>query len=490
MALGRRDRIAVVGGGAAGLGAAWMLAQKHDVTLYEAETTLGGHAFGHPFPGTDKCVDMGVMITLPWAYPNLYCMFQKYGVRTSAAGATLQVSFPDADGTERESWGTDSSLRQTPLFRRIEAQASRFEQMMFEVAALPLDMQTKPISYFLNGSVPGVPHSGGYEHEFMVKGLCPLLSLFLVTRDCLLETPAWSLSMMFRFGTISFFSPTTWRTIDGGTRDYVARLTRSFQSRQFLGAKVTSVVRANDSVVVRDDKGNSERYEEVVLATGADVALSLLETPTADESRLLGSFEYEPALAYLHQDPTVFAGDAPGVFFHYRSENRAPEAKLDGIMTYDMKRAAGLDLPSPTEPEKGPVLVSIVSKERDTPFAHTKKIQAFKHMIPNAAAMKARLDLYEIQGKNRVWFCGDYTTFSSHEDAFVSGMVVAEALGARYTFREHAPAFERYRQNRLLMLRYGLGTRLGLAARVELLGDLLGAVASEARIRLNDLFPD
>lgn len=490
MALGRRDRIAVVGGGAAGLGAAWTLSQKHDVTLYEAGEALGGHAFAHPFPGTDKFVDMGVMITLPWAYPNLYCMFQRYGVRTSAAGATLLVSFPDAEGTGRDTWGTDASLRQTPLFERIEAQSSRFEQMMFEVAALPLKVQMKPISYFLNGAVPGVPHSGGYGQEFLAKGLCPLLSLFLVTRDSLLETPAWSLSMMFRFGTISFFSPTTWRTIDGGTRDYVARLTRSFQSRQFLGTKVTSIIRGHQGVTVRDDKGGSERYDEVVVATDAKTALELLDSPTADEERLLGSFRYEPAVAYLHQDPAVRGSDTRGIFFHYRSENPAPGPSLDGIMTYDMKRAAGLDKPSPAEPVSGEVLVSVVSAEREVPFAGTVKIQRFFHMIPDQRALEARLDFYQIQGKNRVWFCGDYTTFASHEDAFVSGVVIGEALGGSYLFREHAAAFERYRQNRMLMLRWGAGTRLGFFARAELLRDLIGAAAGQAWIRWNELFPD
>lgn len=490
MALGRREKVAVVGAGAAGLGAAWMLSQKHDVTIYEAGEALGGHAFAHPFPGSDKFVDMGVMITLPWAYPNLYCMFQRYGVRTSAAGATLLVSFPTEDGTARESWGTDSSLRQGDLFLRMEDQASRFELMMFEVAALPLAMQTKPISYFLNGAVPGVPHSGEYGEEFVAKGLCPLLSLFLVTRDSLLDTPAWSLSMMFRYGTISFFSPTTWRTIDGGTRDYISRLTRSFQARQFLGTKVTSVVRGNQGVTVRDDKGNSDRYDQVVIATDAKTALEILDTPSADEKRLLGTFRYEPAVAYLHQDPRVLGGDDPGVFFHYRSENPNPGPTLDGMMTYDMKRAAGLDKPSPDAPVLGPVLVSVLSNEVDVPFEGVVKEQKFFHMIPDEKAVNARLELHKIQGKERVWFCGDYTTFASHEDAFVSGVVIGEALGASYVFREHAAAFERYRQNRMLMLRFGTGTRLGLLARGELLSDLVGAVAGQAWIRWNEIFPD
>ncbi len=485
MAFGRRERVAVVGGGAAGLGAAWTLAQKYDVTIYEAFPALGGHAFAHPFAGTDAHVDMGVMITLPWAYPNLYCMFQRYKVRTSAAGATLVVSFPSEKEGERDTWGTDASFRQTDLFRRIEKQASRFEQLMFEVASLSLEMQRKPISYFLERAVPGLPNSGDYDAEFIAKGLCPLLSLFLVTRETLLDSPAWSLSMMFRYGTISFFSPTTWRTIDGGTREYIARLTRSFEFRQFLGTKVTSVVRNNGSVTVRDDKGNAERYDQVVIATDAKTALALLDSPSDDETRLLGTFRYEPAVAYLHQDPQVLASPAPGIFFHYRSENPTPNAKLDGSMTYDMKRAAELD-----GKVEGHVLVSVISTERETPYQGTQKIQAFSHMIPDEAAIKARLDLRAIQGKNRVWFCGDYTTFASHEDAFVSGMVIGEALGCKYLFREHGAAFERYRMNRLLMFRWFWTAGFGAAARVELLADVARAGASEAWIWWNGKFPD
>jgi len=488
MAFGRRKRIAVVGGGAAGLGAAWTLSQKHEVTIYEAFPSLGGHAFAHPFPGTnpekDPRVDMGVMITLPWAYPNLYCMFQRYKVRTSAAGATLVVSFPGENG-ERDTWGTDATFRETPLFRRIEKEASRFEQLMFEIAALPLDEQQKPVSFFLETVVPGLPHSGNYGAEFVAKGLCPLLSLFLVTRDTLLQTPAWSLSMMFRFGTISFFSPTTWRTIDGGTPDYINRLTASFESRHILGTKVTSIVRNNGSVTVRDDKGHSERYDEVVIATDAKTALSLLESPTADEKELLGVFEYEPAVAYLHTDPEVLASDKAGVFFHYRSENPAPGPTLDGIMTYDMKRASGLE-----GKVEGEVLVSVVSKVRPAPFGGTVKVQDFSHMIPNEAAFKARLELRRIQGKDRVWFCGDYTTFASHEDAFVSGVVVGEALGGSYLFREHSAAFERYRQNRLLMFRSPLAAHFGPAARLELMADLVRAGVGMFWVWWEGKFPD
>ena len=485
MAFGRREKIAVVGGGAAGLGAAWMLSQKHEVTIYEAGEALGGHAFAHPFGDTGRKVDMGVMITLPWAYPNLYCMFQRYNIRTTAAGATLLVSFPGKEGAERETWGTDATFRQTALWSRIEAQASRFEQLMFEIPALPFKMQMKPISYYLSGAVPGVPHSGGYEPEFLAKGLAPLLSLFLVTRDALLDTPAWSLSMMFRFGTISFFSPTTWRTIDGGTPEYVSKLTQSFSSRQFLGKKVTRVVRNNQSVAVTDEDGNTERYDQVVIATDAISALAMLDTPSDEEKRLLGTFSYEPAVAYLHSDEAPLAGTQPGVFFHYRSENPTPGPTLDGVMTYDMKRVSGLDGVTPRR-----VLVSVMTNERPAPYEGTEKIQKFSHMIADEKAMNARLDFYKIQGKDRVWFAGDYLTFASHEDAFVSGMVIGEALGGSYLFREHAPAFERFRQNRMLMLRFGLGTRLGVVARLELVGDLAKTVVNEAWIRWNEWFPD
>lgn len=476
--LAGRQRIAVVGGGAAGLGAAWMLAQRHDVTIYEAAEQLGGHAFAHPFPGTDRFVDMGVVITLPWAYPNLYCMFQQVGVRTSAAAATLHVSFPRADGAGRDSWGTDVSLRQTDLFRRIEADASRFEQLMFEVAGLPLATQTRPISAYLTQSVPGAPNSGGYGQEFITKGLCPLLSLFLVTRESLLDTPAWSLSMMFRFGTLSFFSPTTWRTLDGGTRDYVARLTASFPARRRLGTRVAAVLREARGVAVEERSGRRETYDQVVLATDAITARALLRPATAAEDRLLRVFRYEPAVVYLHQDARVLAGDQPGVFFHYRSEDPSPRPQLDGVMTYDMRRTAGL-----AEVTSAPVLVSVMSRPSATPFAGTVTEQRVSHMIADAAAIAARLELHTIQGKDRIWFAGDYTTFASHEDAFLSGVVIGEALGATYPFRWHAPALERFRHNRMLMLRLGLGARLGLQARAELLADLAGAVRGEALSR-------
>lgn len=480
---GKRERVAVIGGGAAGLGAAWRLAEKYDVTIYEAEAQLGGNAYAHAFGDTGVMVDMGVMITLPWAYPNLYCMFQKYGIETRAAAATLLVSFPDPEDPAREiTWSTDSPVPGEGFFgEHLEAEASRFEQMMFEIAALPMSEQMMPIERFLDAPYPGVPHSGRYTKRFLTQGLCPLLSLFLVTRDSLLRTPAWSLSMMFRFGTLSFFSPTTWRTITGGTREYIARLTRSFRARQLVSTKVVGVVRSAREVRVRDEHGGDESYDHVVLATAADVALRLLgDGATAAERRVLGMYRYQPAIAYLHADPSLLSGRfGPSFFFQYRSTNAAPGPNLDGVMTYSMKDAAGL------QRHEGPVLVSVFS---ETPPAEPTPCFArreFSHLIADDVALKARMLMHALQGHGRTWFCGDYTTFSSHEDAFTSGMVIGEAFGVDYPFRDHPAAVFRYTQNRLMMMpRLGVRTHMGLGVRLELLRDTLAVAWPELRAKL------
>jgi uncharacterized protein len=480
---GKRERVAVIGGGAAGLGAAWRLAEKYDVTLYEAEAQLGGNAYAHAFGDTGVLVDMGVMITLPWAYPNLYCMFQKYGIETRAAAATLLVSFPDPQDPATEvTWSTDSPVPGEGFFgEHLEADASRFEQMMFEIAALPMNEQMEPIQRFLDAPYPGVPHSGRYTKRFLTQGLCPLLSLFLVTRDSLLRTPAWSLSMMFRFGTLSFFSPTTWRTITGGTREYIARLTRSFRARQLVSTKVVGVERSAREVRVRDERGGEEVYDHVVLATAANVALRLLgEGATQDERRVLGMYRYQPAIAYLHADPSLLSERfGPSFFFQYRSTNAAPGPNLDGVMTYSMKDAAGL------QRHEGPVLVSVFSETPPTEPTPCFARREFSHLIADDVALKARMQMHALQGHKHTWFCGDYTTFSSHEDAFTSGMVIGEAFGVDYPFRDHPAAVFRYTQNRLMMMpRLGVRTRMGLGVRLELLSDTLAVAWPELRAKL------
>jgi hypothetical protein len=300
----------------------------------------------------------------------------------------------------------------------------------------------------------------------------------LVTRRSLLDTPAWSLSMMFRFATLSFFSPTSWRTIDGGTRDYVARLTRSFQARRLTETRVVEVVRSGSDVRVRDAKGGNERYDQVVFATGADKALEILGADaTSTERELLSGFAYQPAVAYLHSDESVLSEKFdPRLFFQYQSENPSPGQDLDGVVTYNMKHCSGLD------GHEGAVLVSVYSETPPKePEGYVVK-RDFSHLVPDAEAMKRRLALHQIQGVKRTWFCGDYATFSSHEDAFTSGMVVSEALGVEYPFRTHPVASYRFFQNRLLMMpRLGFGTRMPLQARWELLRDSLDVLYQMGR---------
>jgi predicted NAD/FAD-binding protein len=471
---GSRERVAVIGAGAAGLAAAWRLSERYDVTVYEAGEFPGGHAYAAPLYPDGPLVDMGVIITLPWAYPNLHCVFERYGVPTRAAAADLLVCFDGEAG--EECWGTDAARRHTPLFQSFEAQASRFEQMMFEVAALPFEQQMLPASRFLQDHFDGVPHSGGYDEAFMAKGLAPLLSLFLVTRNSLLETPIWSLSLMFRYATLSFFSPTVWRTVVGSSRNYISHLIRQFPARFLLRTPVQGVRRGHGGGTVVD-AGGERRFDQVVFATSAEVALGLLLDPTTEEKALLGAFKYDDAHVYLHRDGSVLSKsfDPNLYFFQYRAPSPGSGVGLDGVFTYNMKHAAGLD------GIDGPVLVSVFAKKPDTEPANVSAYKHFRHVVADVASMTARMSLYTLQGVKRTWFCGDYVTFNSHEDAFTSGMLVAEALGVPYPFRDQAAAAARYRQNRLLMMpRVGLGTRLDLQARLELVQDTLDVVVPAA----------
>jgi predicted NAD/FAD-binding protein len=224
----------------------------------------------------------------------------------------------------------------------------------------------------------------------------------------------------------------TWRTVKGGSRCYVEKLTSAFPDRLRLGCAVTSIERTPHGVIVHDSHGRSDSYDHVVLASHSDQALAMLSDADNRERAVLGAIGYASNVLYLHRDIRLMPKRRRAwASWNFLRWQRKDAAENDVAVTYWMNRLQGID-------GNKPLFVSL-----NPPFEPAAALTFGKFMCDhpqfNAAAFAAQKRLAEIQGRRHTWFCGAWTGYGFHEDGLRSGLAVAEALGAAVPWREAPP---------------------------------------------------
>jgi predicted NAD/FAD-binding protein len=215
-----------------------------------------------------------------------------------------------------------------------------------------------------------------------------------------------------------------WRTVAGGSREYVRRLTAAIAERPgcavTLGRPVRRVLRDEQGVTLLTGVGSvSDRFDQVVLATHADQALRLLAEPGPDERRLLGAFGYSRNRTLLHRDPALMPQRrAVWSAWNYLARRDDPGQLC---VTYWMNRLQHL-------PAERPLFVTL-NPTREPDPALLLLEQTYEHPLFNQAALRAQRELWTLQGRQRSWFCGAYFGAGFHEDGLQAGLAVAEALG-------------------------------------------------------------
>ena len=402
------------------MSAAWLLSGRHDVTVYEAADRLGGHSHtvDAPSPHGPLPVDMGFIVYNEASYPNLVALFEHLRVPTRPTDMGFAVSVDDG----AMEYGGDNFF--TLFAQRRNLFRPRFWSMLTDLVrfyreapehACALDAGMTSLGDYLDAQ--------GYGRAFQNDHLLPQAAAIWSTP--LKDIRAYPAASFIRFcenhGLLKLVDRPIWRTVDGGSRAYVSRLTAAFADRARLGRAVRSVRRAADGVWVRDISGEIERFDDVVIATHADQGLAMLEDPSERERALLGAFGYNLNQAVLHSD-TALMPRRRGTWSAWNYVGRAgPRGEQELCVTYWMNRLQ--DLPADT-----PLFVTL--NPVHPPRAGTLiRSEVYEHPLFDAAAMIAQRSLWSLQGVNRTWFCGSYFGAGFHEDALQSGLAVAEQLG-------------------------------------------------------------
>lgn len=414
---GPPQRVAVVGSGIAGLSAAWLLGQRHEVHLFEADRRPGGHSHtvDAPSPGGTVAVDTGFIVYNEPAYPNLTALFAHLDVATQPTDMSFGVSL---DGGALEYAGTDfnglfaqrSNLLRPRFWRMLRELMRFYREAPRDDAAAGM----QPLEEYLDAH--------GYGTALREDHLYPMAAAIWSTPAA--QVGRYPTAAFVRFcenhGLLRVSGRPQWRTVQGGSRSYVRQLTRGMGERLHLDSAVLEVQRSAQGVQLRTRHGwLPGLFDQVVLACHADQALRLLPDASDEERHLLGAFGYSRNLAVLHSDSALMPRRrAVWSAWNYLADRAQPDALC---VTYWMNRLQGIA-------EDRPLFVTLNPVQPPRP-EHLLRTEVYEHPLFDAEALRAQARLWSLQGQRRSWFCGAYFGAGFHEDGLQAGLAVAEALG-------------------------------------------------------------
>jgi predicted NAD/FAD-binding protein len=413
-----QKNVAVIGTGISGMSAAWLLSQRHIVTVYEGDRRVGGHSNTVMVSGANGpiAVDTGFIVYNEATYPNLTALFEHLKVPTQASDMSFAVSL--ANG-ELEYAGNNLSglfAQKRNLFRPRFWSMLRDLQRFYREAPRDLARLGR-----VDTTLGDYLDAGAYGSAFRRDHLLPLAAaIWSAPTAAILNYPAASfVRFQVSHGLLRLRHRPQWRTVCGGSRAYVERLTQNYTDRIRLSAAVTAVERSERGVKIRGDDGRVEIFDDVVIATHADQALAMLGDATAMERRLLGAFRYSRNIAVLHSDPALMP-KRRAVWSSWNHIGRS--GNDDGgcpTVTYWMNLLQNI-------PREAPLFVTLNPQRAPR---HEWRRESYDHPLFDSAAIAAQRQLWSLQGRHRTWFCGAYFGSGFHEDGLQAGLAVAEALG-------------------------------------------------------------
>lgn len=410
-------RIAVVGSGISGLASAYFLSRAHKVTLFESGAYFGGHSntVDVTLNGMTHPVDTGFLVFNDRTYPNLIALFHELGVQSHPSDMSFSVSRNNGEfewaGTSLDTLFAQRSKLFSPVFARMIRDILRFNKKA------PDHLNQAQQS---GCSLEELLNAGGYGATFRDSYLLPMAGAIWSSKpsDILKFPAATFLRFCMNHGLLQINDRPQWRTVIGGSRDYVRRIIEKLPDVRSESA-VRAIHRHTDGVEIRSDAG-TEHFDQIVLATHAPTSLRLLSNPTRQEIEVLGAIKYQHNLAVLHTDAALLP----------------VRRKVWSAWNYLTQDGHGHDQPICVSyllnqlqpiPFKEPVVVTLNPIKAPQP---SRVIASFdyEHPVFDLAAIQAQTRVTELQGQNHTWFAGAWTGYGFHEDGLKSALRVAQAF--------------------------------------------------------------
>lgn len=419
----RGQRIAVIGSGIAGLTAAHLLSEQHDIVLFEANDYLGGHTHTRQVESGGKTypVNTGFIVYNDWTYPNFIKLMDKLGVKSEASDMSFSVRCENT-GLEYNGTSLNSLFAQRinflrPSFLKMIWDIIRFNKET--VAALEqgaLDEEQSLGAYLA---------ANGYSKSFERNYIIPMgAAIWSAPVEVMMNFPLkFFLQFFNNHGMLSVDDRPQWRVLSGGSQSYIEPIIAPFKDHVRLSCPVQTVRRLDDGVEVESEAFGVERFDQVIFACHSDQALQILADASRAENDILGAIPYQMNDVVLHTD-TKMMPKRPLAWasWNYHIPQRAREVAM---VTYNMNMLQNFDDADET---------FLVTLNRSQEIDPDKVIDAYRYAHPvfTMDGVAAQQRHGEISGQQqRTHYCGAYWFNGFHEDGVNSGLRVAEAFGVR-----------------------------------------------------------
>ncbi len=427
-------RVAIVGGGISGLAAAWALhhhPDRFDFCLFEAGDQLGGNAVTVDMPQADGSsipFDISVTACIPSVYHHIVLLMQQFGIELVQTRFNYSVRYRG----QLYAHDFESDIR-----AELQDEIARFQRLLKMLhtvgwltrARSKLLNALNPFNYISMGTILNL---GGFSADFRYKVLKPMFVNFLMATN-VFDMPAALFSRYLEFFDIETATPM--QTWDQGAQRIYECLSAEFQDKIHLNRPVRKVYRRQSAVVVEDDAGVQESFDDVIFACNANQTLMMLDKPSYLERYLLSSIRYESELhnhAIVHSDASVLPDNEVKPLTTRSNHIEQYGARPDNYeITYIMHNQQ----PWANASDK-PCLVTYNPISR---IDEDKIVQRrwFQHVVHDVRHVVLLVNLFRlIQGKRRTWHCGAHTLVNSQETCFLTGLAVARQLGADYPFSD------------------------------------------------------
>lgn len=411
-------RVAIVGAGVSGLVVAHALHGEHEVTLYEAADYPGGHSHTVDvhMGGRSFAVDTGFIVFNERNYPLFSALLADLGVASQPGEMSFSLRC-DRTGLEYNGHSLNTLFAQRANLLR-----PAFHRMLLDILRLNRHanaLMDAPAGQSLGEFLAANGFSGPVLHDYLL----PMAgAIWSAQPQTILEFPARHFGRFFKnHGLLDLRNRPQWRTVTGGSREYVRAILRPLGDRLRLRTPVEWVRRLPEQVLVKPRNEAAQVFDAVIFACHSDQALRLLKDPTVAERSILGSIPFQENAAVLHTDERLLPRRplARAAWNYHRFGGDHGRVTV----TYDLSRLQRL-----ASPQR--ILLTLNATDAIDPTQVIARM-SYDHPVYNAASMAAQARWAELNGCNRSYFCGAWWGYGFHEDGVRSAFAVARAVNGQ-----------------------------------------------------------